>query len=595
MIKPRLRLYVCASAVAVTLGGSVLTQAAGPREFISKLWNREPTPKKEVASGFSPFNWLRREETNASADRIRISDHGRRVVSERPSLVIDPFLNEQRPDTTPRTTTAGPPTPGSKGVIVRPQTRRQPVATLDLDPPATRQTLSQPSNATGRTQMAASAPGSSTNRTATAAQQSLPEVSSAPAPAAGNGNFVDGFDRKFQKLFEEVIEESRQNKANTTTPRLPDRAVVDFEQSGAEALPEASTSTQDRSKKDLADFAQERSQPGLTDLIEDSRSQMESSLLARRAANHRGPQHSSAGLSFPQQSDQEQAGVAAVSHSDSRHAQSVRPANSDSGFMPQMLPDRVPQTVNPLIVPSSIVPERRMFTTSDGWMNRGELERQHAADSGSPPDLQPVVRVVPGRRGAGVKLETGQRSPIQPRVSSNVAPARSVPDTSRFRRLSFEGSAAYEQSGSAVQTIGDGSSNQSSNNRNSEVSDQSPLMIPSASSSGSFVPSDSGSNAASDDMAMMIIPDSRTGQSLDAAELGAALAVVPAPPESDQPVFEWPDEAEIAAETSHEGFSWRATLLFLAMAGGAIGLFFRRKAQGGALVITTTGSEPEIF
>jgi hypothetical protein len=261
--------------------------------------------------------------------------------------------------------------------------------------------------------------------------------------------------------------------------------------------------------------------------------------------------------------------------------------------MPQMLPDRVPQTVNQLVVPSSIVPERRLFTTSDGWMNRGELERQDAADNAPPPDLQPVVRVVPGHRGAGVMIETGQWSPIQPRVSSNVAPARSVPDTSPFKRLSFEGSGPSGQSG-AVQAIGDGSTTSGRGNTNAEPSSQSPLMIPSASSSGSSVPSNPEADATSDDMAMMIIPDSRTGQSLDAAELGAALASAPAPPKTNQPVFKWPDETELAAGTPDGGFSWGATMFFLALAGGAIGLFFRRKAQDGVLVITGTGSEPEI-
>ena len=40
----------------------------------------------------------------------------------------------------------------------------------------------------------------------------------------------------------------------------------------------------------------------------------------------------------------------------------------------------------------------------------------------------------------------------------------------------------------------------------------------------------------------MIIPDSRTGQSLDAANLGAAFATAPAPPQISEFDFDWPDE-----------------------------------------------------
>ncbi|MGZ0171188.1 MAG: hypothetical protein ACKVHE_16680 [Planctomycetales bacterium] len=599
MIKPRLRLYVCASAVAVTLGGSVLTQAAGPREFISNLWNREPGPKKEVTHSFSPFKWLSREKANASAARIRVSDHGRRVVSERPSLLVDPFLNEQRPDTARRTTTARHTPPVSQGVIVRPQTRHRLMTTQTVDrkPATTTHTLRQPSDNVGPTRITDSTSAGSSSRAAAAEQRSLPEVKSAPTSAAGNEKFVSGFDSNFQKLFKEVIEESRQGKANTTTPRLPDKSVADFERSKTAALPEVATTESVQSEKDFADFAQKRSSSAVPDLIQESRSQMDSSLLARRATNGRSPQMPSVGLSVPQQPVPDQAGVAAVSHSDSRHADSAHPTNSDSAFVPQRLPDRVPQTVNQLVVPNSMVPERRLFTTSNDWMNRGDLELQAAADNAPPPDLQPVVRVVPRRRRAGIVIEIDQWSPIQPRVSSNVAPARSVPDTSQFRRLSFEGSDPIGKNG-AVQTIGDGSRNSSSENTNAEPSSQSHLMIPSASYSGSSAPSDSGSDSrldnSSDDMSMMMIPDSRTGQSLDAAELGAALATAPAPPKTNQPVFEWPDESELAAETQAGGYSWGTTMFFLALGGGAIGLFFRRKAQGGAFVMTGTRRNPEI-
>ena len=92
----------------------------------------------------------------------------------------------------------------------------------------------------------------------------------------------------------------------------------------------------------------------------------------------------------------------------------------------------------------------------------------------------------------------------------------------------------------------------------------------------------------------MIIPDSRTGQSLDAANLGAAFATAPAPPQISEFDFDWPDETELAAETPNSGFSWGATMFFLAIAGGVIGLFIRRKAQGSTFGVTGTGTRSEI-
>ena len=111
MIRPRLRLYVCASTVAVTLGGAVLTQAAGPGEFISRLWKRDPAPQKEEAHSLNPFKFLRRENSDSTVRRIKVSDGGRSVVSQRPKLVNDPFLTERAP------LASTPAASGSKGII----------------------------------------------------------------------------------------------------------------------------------------------------------------------------------------------------------------------------------------------------------------------------------------------------------------------------------------------------------------------------------------------------------------------------------------------------------------------------------------------
>jgi hypothetical protein len=599
MIKPRLRLYVCASAVAVTLGGAVLTQAAGPGEFISRLWNRDPAPKKEVTSGFSPFSWIRRDKAEASARRIRVSDHGRHVVSERPSLASDPFLNDHRPIGTPQTDGTRQPSRDSNRIIVRPEPRQKQATTQSVDrrPHASGRGYYQQADGAARSRIADATPDQTSSRAAQVAQ-SLQDVQTATAnqtqkrPSPGNGQFVNGFENDFQKLFKEVIEESRQSKTSTATPRLPEDAVADFAPPGAARLPEVATTQTDELRKDFAEFAQERSGADVDSLIRESRSQLESSVLARQAdrdvgaTNVAGASHSNPNLTAPE--------LGTTSRSEV--------SDNGSDVTPQRLPDRVPQNVNQLIVPNSIVPEGRLFTTSENWMNRGELERQAAVENASDPDLQPVIRVVPGDRGAGVVIESSQWSPIQPRVSSNVAPVRSVPDTSQFRHLSFEGGEASVENGTVL-AIGDGVQHQSEPSTNiphgGQHSAHSAFMVPAMTEhartdhAATDPPAMTIGREAGEDMAM-IIPDSRSGKSLDAAELGAALAAAPAPPKTSPSVFTWPDESEVAAESPDGGFSWGATFFFLALTGGAIGLFFRRKAQSGVFVTTGTDRESEI-
>jgi hypothetical protein len=588
MIRPRLRLYVCASAIVVTLGGAVLTQAAGPGAFISRLWKRDPAPKKEMTSGFSPFKWLRRDKSNSSISHVEISDSGRRVISERPQLVIDPFLNEQAP-TAPRVSQAKKPV--SKDVIDRQQSRKNNATnhTVDLSRPVASQRPYRPSDGVERTRVTDFAQDTSEQRISREAKQTLPDFPTAPAPQSRNmkppenHKFVSGFDREFQKLFKEVIEETRQSKGSVATPRLPDEATTDAASTGTARLPETATSQTDALRKDFADFAQQRSGAEVDKLIRESRNQINSSVLARQAARDWGTTN-----------------VAGTSYTDPNAAAPKLEATVDSDVsgsvsMPHRLPDQVPQSVNQLIVPSSMVPERQIFTTSDGRMNRGELGRQAFAETA--PNLQPVVRVVPEDRGTGVVIESGQGTLIQPRVSSNVAPARSVPDTSQFRRLSFEGADTSAETG-AVQAIGDSiqhpATRSTIRSHAGHNTDHSVFMIPAVSDEAPTVPPELTVVNQSGEEIAMIIPDSRPGQSFAAAEVGAAQASAPAQRPTSQLAFEWPDELEIADKPSSGGYPWKTTACFLALTGGAIGLFFRRKAQGSAFITTGTGTETEI-
>jgi hypothetical protein len=572
MIKPRLRLYVCASAVAVSLGGSVLTQAAGPGEFISRLWKREPAPKKEVASGFSPFRWLKRDESGTTASSVKVSDGGRQVIAERPQLVSDPFLAEQL-----RTGTAHEPASAtSKGVIVRPQPRsyQRPAPlttapTLDLSS-RTESEIRERVPETGRAQLP--------ELQSKVASQVATSTTQSPASTrpAGNGEFVDGFDGEFQKLFKEVIDESRQEKERPTSP---DSSVAGFEPSTSENLPDAELPTLNSEQQDFAEFVQERRQASVSDLIQQSRDRLDSSVLARQMRANGGVQQPVADSQLL-----EQTSVSAASHSASRRSVAGNGSSEEADLRAPRLQNQAAQSVNQLIVPSEMVPERKLFSTSEEWLDRGQLNQNKPAAQTSAPDLQPVVRVVPGNRGNGVVIESGQWSPIRSRVTPNAAPARSVPDTSQFRRLSFEGADGTPQGGT-VQAIGE-STDETSGAQSGQSSRSNPaLSVPSALENGASF---------RNDMPMMMVPDGRTGQSMDAAELGAALAVAPEPPQMNQTVFEWPDESEIAASAPDNGVSWGTTAFCLAIAAGVASMFFRRKSQDGAFGMIGTSTRSEI-
>lgn len=599
MIKPRLRLYVCASAVAVTLGGSMLTHAAGPGEFISRLWKRDAAPRKEVQSGFSPFRWLKRRESDSVVGHVKVSDGGRRVVSERPGLVSDPFLAEQQRQAAPATTPATSPAGNSESpsrIIVRPTPRsrdQQQAAELVLaDKPATAPRLpndGQPGRAAISDARSDRLPELRTGETSDrpAGRHVRP---SAPRPGNRDG-FVENFDSEFQRLFAEVIEESRQQKEQLSSPKLPDDVVADFGAKTEETASKDAFPMVDRRQPDVAEFTPERSRESLDELIRQSRSQMESSVLAQQAGTEQPVLQSSQGMTGRNSVVAARSGVSAVSHSASRVRPSDHEIQTNGGFQQGRPSAGRRETDHQLIVPSSMVPDGRLFTPSIQPINQDSGHAHSVQRQEKPPALQPVVRVVPGDRGNGVTIDSGRTAPARPRVSSNVAPTRSVPDTSPFRRLSFEGTTT-EDEGGIIQSI--------NNDSQTSLPPSAPDADRMTNGTAFFQPElSSGDIAGSEghavgDIPLMMIPDNQAASSMDAAELGASLAAVPGPPVERQMVFEWPDESEIGPSESARGGNWGFTLFCLAIVAGAVSVFFRRKSQAGAIGMIGTGTESEI-
>lgn len=533
MIKPRLRLYVCASAVAVALGGNVLTQAAGPREFLSRLWNREPVTNKQQdeSSSLNPFRWFRKSSDRAV---VKVSDGGRSVTSERPDLVADPFLAEGGPNLNP------PLSESSRRVIVRPRPSQRTYNQANRTPKG----KTEARRVVANLERSTPAPRRSPRITTTPTRQVA-----ASQPAQGS-NFVDGFDGEFQKLVQEVVDESREKK-ETGPPNLPDDLGAMSGSPASVQLTEAPSEDSEDPKWESAELPDKNAQSTVSNLIKESRQALDASVLAGNASSQAG----SPGIEF----------------------------------RPEMLPDQSP-TDSELIVPSSVVPERSLFTTSDNWLNRGRADFQAAMKQTDDAKLQPIVRVVPGSRGRGVVIESGQWSPIRPRVSSNVAPARSVPDTSQFKRMSFEGAESSTDSETVLALANENQTNNLKPEKPDAAAEQASPLLPPMIVGASTTADETSSN----DFPMMMIPDGRTGKSVEAISSVAEKPVAPAPPQTKPNAFQmdWPDESEIAPAPESSGFPWMAGAFF-ALIAGAASLFFRSNRQGRAFGVTGTPTETE--
>ncbi|MBI1313875.1 hypothetical protein GC176_21490 [bacterium] len=82
MNRKQLRQAICGSAVLITLGGGLLSQASGDGGFISRLWDKRPRLSE---SRLNPTNWFSRDDKdNADADL-------KTVVTVRPELTRNPF------------------------------------------------------------------------------------------------------------------------------------------------------------------------------------------------------------------------------------------------------------------------------------------------------------------------------------------------------------------------------------------------------------------------------------------------------------------------------------------------------------------------
>jgi hypothetical protein len=190
MNRKQLRRAICGSAILLTLGGGLLSQASG-EGFISRLWDKRP---KLSESRLNPRNWF----GDDSSDKVADADL-KPVVSVRPELNRNPFGGEPSFEDTGGAKTAA--APAGQTVAATSQQKQQ-AATE----PAAKQMPEQASTAAGENSTLPVIAPAKTHAQATARTEQ-------PAPS---------IDSIFHRPSPEMIEQARRRKLGGSVAAKPD-------------------------------------------------------------------------------------------------------------------------------------------------------------------------------------------------------------------------------------------------------------------------------------------------------------------------------------------------------------------------------------
>ena len=386
----RNRKLLCAAFVVLTIasGTAVLTEAAGPREFVSGLWKKRPTLKKVSESRINPRNWITRFSDRATGPSGVSDLVGRGTVSDkdgsadssvRPDLYQDPFavaggVTEIENSGTSIAQKSSPKAAPS------PRQRRE-ASRQSTIPSRAREATREMARRDRAENSAPVLPDGLTSESPVDGGQDSGPVSALLQPDSGN-QFAPGFDSEFQRVVQSVIRE-------TDTPRTETKPSTRA-MSGADdvrgpvlapQLPEHATAGQKETLLSTDDVGQ---------LIDRSRRDMATTLAVPTERQE-----------FPQMH--------------SHPGQPQRPVSLTDGTAPLLSGGH----------PAMLVP------TSEGEAALPTSERrQHQ------PDLRHEFST-----GRSVPQRAEQLSPfggpVRPRVVSNGAPTHSVPNNPRHERISY--------------------------------------------------------------------------------------------------------------------------------------------------------------
>ncbi|MDA0587572.1 MAG: hypothetical protein O2820_03885 [Planctomycetota bacterium] len=454
MKRIRFRKLICASAIgltlgAATLGTSVLSEAAGPRQMFSSLWNRRPTLNTIADSKLNPRTWgtPTKEE---KPDRRRLtglvggssSTSGTADSSSRPELYEDPFaLSGERShsasdpnslaDITRKSTSEAAPSPRQRREAERSKLQRTGQRSVfdgqstneDATPSGERQVVRR----IGVPKLPDGLEGTLTERSSDASR--------------GNENqFSDGFDREFQRLVNSVIAESEKSASSATESSATESSATELTSldrtggrdsfRGPVAAPRLDASATE------GQSPLKGSTVSVNELIESSRRNMATAMtLPPDAAT------SPLITSRPGQSS--------VSLTEATSRQPLLPLDGHPAMM-------VPAMGGP---GGSLATGRNVGAADlrNGWSGQESQAR--------PIETEPRVRAA---------------GPIRPRVISNGAPPQSVPNNRQYERTSYNSNDEGPLFGNVVEALPRAAGGQdelaATDARNSEAASSAPII-----------------------------------------------------------------------------------------------------------------------
>lgn len=167
------------------------------------------------------------------------------------------------------------------------------------------------------------------------------------------------------------------------------------------------------------------------------------------------------------------------------------------------------------------------------------------------------VRIVPGDSGTGVIIESHQSSKVEPRVTSNGAPSRVLPDNGRVRRLSY-------------QDASDVRSDRTSPGHRHEAA-----------------------GLRDNDAPELVFPDEQAGRTLPSVEGADQHGNTPSGVFSPTGELEWLDQPSLTAADSDEGFPWANAGICLALFAVAGALLMRKSRLPDLFAIFGTRSHTD--
>jgi hypothetical protein len=457
MKRPHMRSIVYASAAGAFICCGIFVQAAGPIGFVSRIWRERPVILRTKESRLNPMNWFGRKQADASDESVAAD--GRRTL-ERSELTIDPFLTESPAAASPASEAAKSPASNivRAPLVVEQRTTLSATGLGAVDVPTTdRKRPNNPGTNASRqeesslpaarrspaqvtrveaTQRAPRLPtpggfgafespaaGQTGRRAPTAAAPTTPQSRRRPAqanrivkPSTGGNRFVGGFDAEFAKLVQSVIAETENGTVQAPVPRLPGTGGP-------------STRANDQTPS-LAGGTSERRTTGSASETSSSGTPLLPS-QSNISAIGSTPELSGVASEFSMASERAEfaryaSQLTGESVSDVIEASRQRIANTPLAARQNMSREQLTAAQGRQGQPGSQV--QPIESTRPRVPSDSRLNMRH----------ETTMQITPGRAGSGFIIESPGSRPVRPRVTSNGAPLRSVPDHLEFERLSYQ-------------------------------------------------------------------------------------------------------------------------------------------------------------